>query len=633
MAGHWKIDVDGVDKDFNDDLEFPTTTSLGTGMPPVDNLITPMALQPGGVFERQNFKSRSFRIRGSIVAEGGEDKEDVHTKRQNLIKAISSYPDSVSGATPTRQLKYTGAAIDKVIHAVYDGGLEDEPPLGSTAVDIDIRFIAPDPFFYATSETTEALTEDSTFSARGWMGKIDGVWDNLDLPASGGTYTAIRAIVADDTYVYIGGDFVNFDGTSAADYIVRYHKTTEAYTALGSGLNGVVWALTLDSNGDLIVGGDFTNAGGVGAADNIALWDGSSWSAIGTPAITGGVRAIAVAPNGDIYFGGNFTNLGSVANADRVGYWDISDTAYKAISTGVDGIVRGIAINSQTNIVLTGDFDNAGGSAAAKIVKWNGSAFETLGSGLSDDGQAVVFSEDGTLYVGGDFVTADGITVNYIASWNGTSFSAMDTGAGSHVNQLDLLSNGDLIIGGEFLTIGSKITDIFWQLAAWNGSSWRAETADPGTTLQALYADGDNIYTGLGTTGSHTVTTSGSTTIAYTGSGVSYPYLEVGRVGGTYARIWKVENLATGAALHLEYNLLDGETLTIEMRPQEAVGITSSFFGNRPDALFPNSNLGQFFLTPDNTTGTSDNVILLLVDNDATMTANLKFTATYLSLD
>ncbi len=638
MAGHWKVDVAGVDKDFNDDLEFPTTTSLGTGMPPVDNLITPMALQPGGVFEQQNFKSRSFRIRGSIVAEGGEDKGDVHTKRQNLIKAISSYPDSISGATPTRQLKYTGAAVDKVIHAVYDGGLEDEPPLGSAAIDIDIRFIAPDPFFYATSETTEALDSKDTPTISMWVARLNGEWDNLDLPAAGAANEFVTAIAADDTYIYLGGDFLNFDGIAAADYIVRYHKTTGAYTALGSGLNNTVYALTLDSNGDLIVGGNFTNAGGVGAADNIAVWDGSAWAALGTPAITGGVNAIAIAPNGDIYFGGGFTNLGSVANADYVGYWDISAGTYNALSTGVDNTVEDIAIQAQDNIILIGNFDNAGGSAAAKIVKWDGSAFSTLGSGLNAVSYTAVFDKDGTLYIGGDFTTANGVSINRVASWNGATFSALGTGADAQVRELAFLDNGKLIAAGNFVVIGDATTEI--SAALWNGSSWEnvmvTRTTAAAVTPRAIYIDGNNIYLGLfSASWTRTIDTSGATNISYSGTAVSYPYIEIGRSGGSYAKLHGIKNVTTGAQLLFDYLILDGETITIDTRSQEGAGITSDFTGDIPSAILPNSNLGQFFLTPDNTTGSSTNVITVFVDTvgSPTITANLKYTATYLSLD
>lgn len=51
-------------------------------------------------------------------------------------------------------------------------------------------------------------------------------------------------------------------------------------------------------SGDIVAGGDFTTAGGV-PASRIARWDGASWSALGT-GMNDSVYALSVLPTGDL---------------------------------------------------------------------------------------------------------------------------------------------------------------------------------------------------------------------------------------------------------------------------------------------------------------------------------------------
>ena len=67
-----------------------------------------------------------------------------------------------------------------------------------------------------------------------------------------------------------------------------------------------VYALAV-SGSDLYAGGAFTTAGG-SAAKNIAKWNGSSWSALGS-GMNSAVSALAVSGS-DLYAGGNFTTAG-----------------------------------------------------------------------------------------------------------------------------------------------------------------------------------------------------------------------------------------------------------------------------------------------------------------------------------
>src|SRR5215210_475016 len=58
-----------------------------------------------------------------------------------------------------------------------------------------------------------------------------------------------------------------------------------------NGVDGYVYAIAMAGDGSVYVGGSFTVAGNT-VANNIAKWDGTNWSALGTGP-NGGVGAIA----------------------------------------------------------------------------------------------------------------------------------------------------------------------------------------------------------------------------------------------------------------------------------------------------------------------------------------------------
>jgi hypothetical protein len=70
---------------------------------------------------------------------------------------------------------------------------------------------------------------------------------------------------------------------------------------LGSGLNEVALTLAVDGSDNLYAGGWFTATGdGATTLNNIARWNGSSWSALGS-GTDGIVRALAVSGSGPAY--------------------------------------------------------------------------------------------------------------------------------------------------------------------------------------------------------------------------------------------------------------------------------------------------------------------------------------------
>jgi hypothetical protein len=303
----------------------------------------------------------------------------------------------------------------------------------------------------------------------------------------------VNALAVSGSTLYAGGDFSTAGG-SAANNIAEWNGTS--WSALGSGMNSNVRALAV-SGSTLYAGGYFTTAGG-GAANYIAQWNGSSWSALAS-GVSGGdaygpyVQALAVSGS-TLYAGGDFTTAGG-SSATNIAQWNGS--SWSALGSGMNDAVLALAVSGST-LYAGGQFSSAGGNAAICIAQWNGSSWSALGSGMNGDVYALAVSGS-TLYVGGGFTTAGGISANNTAQWNGTSWSALGSGisgddgnGGPNVYAL-AVSGSTLYAGGYFSMAGGSAANY---VAQWNGSSWLAPGSGLNNPVYALAVSGSTLYAG-----------------------------------------------------------------------------------------------------------------------------------------
>jgi hypothetical protein len=140
----------------------------------------------------------------------------------------------------------------------------------------------------------------------------------------------------------------------------------------------------------------------------------------------------------------------------------------------------GGGVNSNVNaIVVIGDdvyaggrFSLAGGVAASRIARWNGSSWSPLGAGILGSGNFSVsgLAEiGGNIYASGNFTNAGGVMVNRVAQWDGADWSALGSGltrsfSSVTVNALGTRGN-DLFAGGSIEYAGGKPSFLF---ARWN---------------------------------------------------------------------------------------------------------------------------------------------------------------------
>ncbi len=258
-------------------------------------------------------------------------------------------------------------------------------------------------------------------------------------------------------------------------------------TSVGnSGLNSTVWSLHAVNDASAIgpalyAGGQFSSAGGT-AAKNIAMWDGSSWSPLGTGAENGGVVYAMAAKDGVLYAGGAFGNMGGLAGTKRIAKWDGS--TWSDVGGGMADNNAGIRamVFWDDDLYVGGYLNEIGGVTAHKLAKWDGAAWSALTGdplGSTDVVDALAVCDDGSgtaLYVGGEFASAGGDA--YAANvfrWDGTSVRPLGRGTNDHVEAL-VAWNGDLYVGGHFnrvyQTDGTEV--VANKIARWDGTSWHA---------------------------------------------------------------------------------------------------------------------------------------------------------------
>jgi trimeric autotransporter adhesin len=485
----------------------------------------------------------------------------------------------VPGQKAKLAVKWTGAPGERVTvwyDADGDGHFSDsEVVLPSVALTEPIQVLEFEPPSWSTAHTRGQVrisTQDSgTEIVIQSTTTVDCAFQpGFELHGPSSTIYAL-ATYNDGTgaALYVGGDF-STAGAVAASRIAKWDGAS--WSALGSptnGVNGTVFALAVYDDGTgsaLYAGGVFTAAGEI-SADRVAKWDGTSWSALGSPTdgVNSTVRALAVYDDGTgpaLYVGGAFTAAGDTP-ANRIAKWDgTSWSALGSPTNGVNSTVFALAVYDDGTgpaLYVGGDLGTAGGIPASRIAKWNGTSWSALGSptnGVNSSVLALAVYDDGTgpaLYVGGAFTAAGDTPANRIAKWDGTSWSALGSptnGVNSTVFALAVYDDGTgpaLYAGGDFGTAGGIPAS---RIAKWNGTSWAALGSGLVPTVYAI----SSLVLGADSAlyaGGHFFL-SGSKAINYVAAWQESAWLPVGTVGqGVRSEVYALTAHDAGDGLDL----------------------------------------------------------------------------------
>ncbi|THU37068.1 hypothetical protein FAM09_19130 [Niastella caeni] len=224
-------------------------------------------------------------------------------------------------------------------------------------------------------------------------------------------------------------------GTGVFDQIPTEKKQSSPliYADKGASYGGTVQKL-IEYKGELYAVGSFKKAGNIDAA-NIARWNGSLWSPVGT---------------------------------------------------GLDAVATAVCVYKD-ELYVAGVFKSAGGVPVKYIAKWDGTKWSAVGE-IDTYGINALIVYKGELYAGGSFAEEENIQAN-LFKWNGKKWVPIKT---KHGNDIYALAeyNGELYAGGTFLENENA------RVMRWNGKVWSDAGVELSGAVSCFAIHNNKLYTG-----------------------------------------------------------------------------------------------------------------------------------------
>lgn len=322
--------------------------------------------------------------------------------------------------------------------------------VNSNAIQSDGKIIIGGAFFKYNGTTVDHLARLNT------DGRLDSSF-SLGIGANGDVKTIA---IQNDGKIIIGGDFITYNGT-IVNHIARINSDRSLDTTfhVGSGVNGSLKAIAIQSDGKIIIGGSFTSYNGI-STNNIARinTDGSLDSnfSIGTGP-NGQVKEIDFQNDGKIIMQGSFTSYNGVGinYIARINSDGSLDSSFN-LGLGTYQTVRMVAIQNDGKIIIVGDFTSVNGTNIKYIarVNTNGSLDTTFNSGTGPESSVYncTIQSDGKIIIYGSYSSYNGTAVSRLIRLN--SNGSLDTtfyaGPITSINSISMLSNGKIFISGSF---------------------------------------------------------------------------------------------------------------------------------------------------------------------------------------
>ncbi len=229
--------------------------------------------------------------------------------------------------------------------------------------------------------------------------------------------------------------------------------------------NGVVNAIAVQADGEILAGGDFNGANSIGGQlrNRIARLDAMTGLADSfNPNANSTVYSIAVQADGEILAGGDFNGANSIGSQprNRIARLDAMTGLADSFDPNASSRVRSIAVQADGKILAGGDFITLAPNGGPTVTRNNIARLESDGRldqtlDLSLVGFAVyaaAVQPDGKILIGGSFSNVLGVARNNIARLNsdGTLDSGFNPNANGDVFSIAVQADGKILAGGDF---------------------------------------------------------------------------------------------------------------------------------------------------------------------------------------
>jgi len=321
---------------------------------------------------------------------------------------------------------------------------------------------------------------------------------------SGVGYNSIA--IQSDGKILVGGYFTTFSGASQ-NYLIRLNSdgSKDSTFNIGSGFNGGVVAIAIQSDGKILAGGEFTTF--TGSTQNRLIRLNSDGSKDSTFNIGSGFNMgffdIELQSDGKILVGGYYTQFtgSSQSYLIRLNSDGTKDTSFNigsGFNVGSQSYVQKIKVDSNGKILVGGAFTSYSGSSQNRLIRLNSDGTKdtsfNIGNGFNYSGFfeypdvfAIAIQSDGKIVVGGNFPQFTGSTQNRIIrlNSNGSKDTTFNIGTGFDTNvwSIEIDSNQNILAVGSFTTYSGSSQNYLTKLNS-NGSifSGGAAPAISGTT-------------------------------------------------------------------------------------------------------------------------------------------------------